>query len=964
MTIAGFEIPLDAFVLGAITGMTYGLLAVGLVLVHRTNRVINFAHGEIGAFAAAIMGLAVVEWGVPYWVALPVGLAVGAGVGALSEVTIVRRLRNAPTLMSLVATLGLAQFLVLLSITVNSGVTAGRAYPQPPGLPTFTLGALRVTPAYSAMLFGTPVVVAVLAWFLNRSRFGLALRASAANRDAARLAGVFATRTSTGAWAIAGAVAAFTAILVLPTLGFTNAQFLGPGLLLRALAAAVVARLTSLPVALGAGVGVGVLEQLLLWNYPRSGSIDAVLFGIVLVALLVQRRRQGRDRERTDWASVQPWEPLSDALRQVPLIRNLGWIGAGVGLVAAALVPVLATNATSIGMVTLLAFALVGLSVGVITGLNGQLSLGQFALAGVGATASYYVAFNTGNYPLALLAAGLSAAVVSVVIGLPALRIKGLLLAVTTLGFALAAQGWLFEQSWLLGDGVNPGRPVVLGHALDTGRSYYVFALVVTVVVAWLTRNVWAGGIGRRLRAVRDNEDAARAFALPATRIKLEGFAIAGFVAGVGGAVYGHALSQITGDVFAIGNSIDVTALTVLGGVGVMAGPGLGALYIVGIPQFVPLDSAGFAATSFGWLLLILYFPGGIAQALRPVRDAVVSALARRAGIDPNADDTDATTPPPAVELSRFTPPQVATDRPLLRVAGLSRSYGGVRAVDDVTFDVSPGETVGLMGPNGAGKTTLFELVGGFVGSDAGAVEFDGQDVTRWPAERRARCGLIRSFQDAALFPTMTVLETVELSLERSHPTRFAPSVLGLHGREASRARQARELTAFMGLDGYRNVQVRGLSTGTRRITELACLLALRPRLLLLDEPAAGIAQRETEALSDLLRRLREELGLTMLIVEHDVPLLMRLSDRIIAMHAGRVIADGDPETVRHDPHVVESYLGGDPTAIARSGAPVPVAPVREDRCTSTTAAGRRCSRSATVDGRCRQHAALAEVPS
>jgi len=965
-TVFDFLVPADSVTLGAVTGMTYGLLAVGLILVHRTNRIINFAHGEIGAFAAALMGLAIVEFGVPYWLALPLALLAGGVVGAASEVTIVRRLRNAPVLMSLVATLGLAQFLVLLSITVNAGALSGRTYPQPVGLPDFALGDLRVTPAYSAMLFGTPLVVAALAWFLNRSRFGLALRASAANTDAARLAGVYATRTSTIAWAIAGALAAFTAVLVLPTQGFTNAQFLGPTLLLRALAAAVVARMVNLPVALGAGVGIGIIEQLLLRNYPTAGSIDAVLFVVVLGALLFQRRRQSRERDRTDWAAVQPWAPLSDTLRAVPAIRALGWIAAGLLIGVAGLVPLLSTNRVAVEMVTLLAFVLVGMSVGVVTGLNGQLSLGQFAFAGVGAVGSYAVMTSTGNFALGFLTAGVVAASASVVVGLPALRIKGLLLAVTTLGFALAAQGWLFGQPWLLGDGVNPGQVRIFGNVLDTGKSYYVFALVVTVIVAWLARNVWAGGIGARLRAVRDNEDAARAFALPATRIKLQGFAVAGFIAGVGGAVLGHGLTTINGDVFSVGNSIDAAALTVLGGVGVLAGPILGALYIVGIPLFVDLDSAGFAATSLGWLVLILYFPGGIAQAMRPVRDSLVQTMARLARVDP--DEQAAPGPASAIELSRFTPPLVDTSRPLLSLSGMRKAYGGVHAVEDVTFDVAAGETVGLMGPNGAGKTTLFELVGGFVPADDGTVLFNGQDVSGWSADRRAHAGLIRSFQDAALFPTMTVLETVELSLERTHPTRFAPSVLGVRGSERRRTKEARELVSFMGLDGFRNTAIRGLSTGTRRITELACLLALRPSLLLLDEPAAGIAQRETEALGELLGRLHDELHLTMLIVEHDVPLLIRLSDRIVAMHSGRVIADGDPGAVRHDPQVIESYLGGDPTAIARSGAAVPKVDVSGNgspgRCTATTSSGKRCSRAAAVDGRCRQHAQLSEVTS
>jgi ABC-type branched-subunit amino acid transport system ATPase component len=256
----------------------------------------------------------------------------------------------------------------------------------------------------------------------------------------------------------------------------------------------------------------------------------------------------------------------------------------------------------------------------------------------------------------------------------------------------------------------------------------------------------------------------------------------------------------------------------------------------------------------------------------------------------------------------------------LLDVRSVCKRFGGVVAVDDVSFAIAPGEVVGLIGPNGAGKTTLFEVVSGFTRPDAGAVLFAGADVSRLGPEGRGRLGLIRSFQDAALFPTMTVLETVMLSMERAHPTRLAPALLGLTRAERVKEARARELVGLMGLHGFRNKQIRELSTGTRRITELACLVALQPRLLLLDEPASGIAQRETEALGDLLLEIRQALDVTLVVIEHDIPMVMRLSDRVLAMESGRLIADGAPDAVRNDPHVVESYLGGDASAIARSG--------------------------------------------
>jgi ABC-type branched-subunit amino acid transport system ATPase component/ABC-type branched-subunit amino acid transport system permease subunit len=926
----GFEIPLPVIVLGAIIGMTYGLLAVGLVLVYRTNRIINFAHGEVGAFGAALFGTAVLKWHIPYYLALPLAFAAAGGMGALAEVAVVRRLRNAPRLMSIVATLGVGQFLLFFSLAFNPTSSAGFTYPSPPGLPEFTLGALRLTRAYTGMLFFGPLVVIALAVFLRRSRFGLAMRAASANPEAARMAGIFAGRMSSLAWALAGMVSAFTAILVLPSRGFTAGESFGPSLLLRALAGAVIARMNNLPAALAAGVGIGVVEQLLLWNYPRAGFVEVALFILILGALLLQKGVGGREEEKGSWAAVQGWRPLPEAVARLREVRMLPWLVAGISLAAAILVPQLLSNSNAVILTGIMGFSIVGLSVGVITGLGGQLSLGQFAIGAVGAIVSFQVSRRVGAFPLAFFYAGLAAAGVSLLIGIPALRIRGLLLTVSTLGFTLVTAGWLLQQPWALGDGVDPGRPIVLGRALDTGRAYYYFVLVVLVLMFILARNVRRGGLGRLLVAVRDNEDNARAFTVPARLVKLQGFLVAGFIAGIGGAAYGHMLSRIGTSAFPTASSIDVVAMTVIGGMSLLAGPLIGAFYIIGIPAFLPLDSAGLAAQKLGWLILILYLPGGIAQGIEPLRTRFVGFLARRHGID--VAEAEATSgddrtegavggprglPAAAAPAERLRP----TGSVLLEADDLYKRFGGVAAVKGVSLQVRAGEIVGLIGPNGAGKTTTFELLGGFTRPDRGRVIFDGEDISDLGPEERGKRGLIRSFQDAALFPTMTVLDAARLSFERVAPTSFFKSALGLRGAERDKDRMARELVGAMGLDFYRNKQIQELSTGTRRITEIACLLALRPSMLLLDEPSSGIAQRETEALGRLLKDIKEQLDLTLLVIEHDIPLIMGLSDRIVAMDAGTVIAVGRPEEVRVNPLVVEAYLGGSLAAIERSGA-------------------------------------------
>jgi branched-chain amino acid transport system ATP-binding protein len=242
-----------------------------------------------------------------------------------------------------------------------------------------------------------------------------------------------------------------------------------------------------------------------------------------------------------------------------------------------------------------------------------------------------------------------------------------------------------------------------------------------------------------------------------------------------------------------------------------------------------------------------------------------------------------------------------------------------------VNLRVGEGEIVGLIGPNGAGKTSVFDVVSGFLRPDGGRVRLGDDDITDWPADRRARHGLGRSFQDARIFPSMTVIENIAVALERHLAVRDpVAAALGLPDAVASEAAAAEEVAALVtlvGLDAYANKFVGELSTGTRRIVDLAMAIAHRPRLLLLDEPSSGIAQREAEALGPLLLRIQAELGCALLVIEHDMPLITTLAPRLVALDLGRVIADGAPGDVVRDPAVVASYLGTDQATIARSGA-------------------------------------------
>jgi branched-chain amino acid transport system ATP-binding protein len=273
---------------------------------------------------------------------------------------------------------------------------------------------------------------------------------------------------------------------------------------------------------------------------------------------------------------------------------------------------------------------------------------------------------------------------------------------------------------------------------------------------------------------------------------------------------------------------------------------------------------------------------------------------------------------------------EIPVDDRRLEVRGLSKRFGGITALRDVDFAVAGGEIVGFLGPNGAGKTTLFDVISGFTPQESGALmlrdtQGDVHDITRTPAQQRAALGLGRSFQDGRLFPALTVRETIAVALECTVDVKD-PIAAALHlpavvDSEAAVEDRVEELIALMGLGAFRDKFVHELSTGSRRIVDLACILAHQPTVLLLDEPSSGIAQREAEALGPLLLRIRESLGASILIIEHDLPLLTSVADRLVAMELGEIIAEGDPDEVVHDPRVVASYLGTDEAAISRSGA-------------------------------------------
>ncbi|MGH9195559.1 MAG: ATP-binding cassette domain-containing protein, partial [Acidimicrobiia bacterium] len=472
---------------------------------------------------------------------------------------------------------------------------------------------------------------------------------------------------------------------------------------------------------------------------------------------------------------------------------------------------------------------------------------------------------------------------------------------------------------------VDPGRPILLRKEVITVRAYYYIALAVLVLCGWLVHSLRTGGIGRVLVSIRDNEDVARAFGINSTARKLQAFVVSGTIAGLGGVVLAQSLSRLTIATFPAVQSVALLAMVVLGGINRVSGAVLGAVYLVGLPLLISIPSLELMMTGVGVLIFVLYVPGGLSQLLDQVRLLAVRMLARRAGVE---DELPANETPELGRLSfvrENNGKAPASDKTqILTARAITLSYDHVKALDDMSLEVLAGETLGIIGPNGSGKTTLFKVISGFEAPQAGIVTFGGRDLTRLGPATRSRLGLVRSFQDSMLFPTLTVLESVRLAFEGGSATRLVSSVLGLppaRHLEREKEERARGLVDLMGLSAFRDKFVGELSTGTRRITELCCLIALEPKVLLLDEPSSGIAQRETEALGELLGAIKDRMGLTLVVIEHDMPLIMAISDRIIAMASGSKISEGAPSEIQSDGRVIESYLGTFETAIARSGA-------------------------------------------
>jgi ABC-type branched-subunit amino acid transport system ATPase component/ABC-type branched-subunit amino acid transport system permease subunit len=573
-------------------------------------------------------------------------------------------------------------------------------------------------------------------------------------------------------------------------------------------------------------------------------------------------------------------------------------------------------------------FAVGAIALNLLMGYAGQISLGHAALLGIGAYASGVVTVRAVEAPwiVGMLAAGAAGAVVALVLGLPALRLKGLYLAIVTIAFGFMVQETLFLWKPLSGgsSGLELPKPRAGTFVFSRDADYLALLLLVFVFVWVIDENVLRTKLGRAFHGIREDESVAQSFGVDVTRYKLLAFVVSGAMAGLAGAMLGHLVTFVNSDTFRYEISLTLVVMVVVGGLGSRTGVVTAALFFAALPRlFGFLKGWDQLVGAIMLMHLMSRHPGGIAGAFREARERKAVKAAREQA---DTDDSDELPKLPSLPRPSGLPERtLATDGPLLAANNVSVRFGGLHALEDVTLEVPSGKIVGLIGPNGAGKSTLFNAVSGFVKAGTGTITFLGQRIDDLPPHERARLGIGRTFQLIGLATNLSVMENFLLA-QHTVASYGVGSALGQLPRTKRvetelRERSEQAITA-LGFERFTDTPVRNLSHGQKRLVELGCALVTAPELLMLDEPSAGMSPAAAENLADRLRDLRDELGRTVLLIEHNIPLVLDVCDEIYVLNFGQVLAHGTTAEIAGRPDVLAAYFGED--------VPAPVPAVKE----------------------------------
>ncbi|HWS47990.1 MAG TPA: ABC transporter permease [Acidimicrobiia bacterium] len=638
--IAWPDVPLGTYVDGAIQGLLVALVALGFVIVYRANRIVNFAAVDLGAAPATFAFLlwASVGWNV--YLSLVLGLGSAVLLGVIVEFLFLRRFFTAPRLIVTVATIGVTELLVALGFFLPLWFSSATVTSFPEYFHAdFTVSGVPFGGNDVLIVIVVPLVLLGLWCFFRFSAVGVALRATAENADRASLLGVPVRRLQSVVWGLAAVLAFVAMVLRIGVDGITLGQVLDPAVLLTALGAAVIGRMERMPTVVLAAVGLSIVDKGAVFHYPSTVYSPAIVAVIITIALLVQRS-SSIDRlasaATSTWTATREIKPIPAELRDVPMVRAAKWALGGLLALFLVLVPVVLSDSRVRSLTLIGIYALIGLSLVVLTGWAGQVSLGQVGFVGIaGAVAGTLATRWHWDTALILIMAGVAGAVATIAVGIPSLRARGLAFAVITLAFSLATFYYLLNigyspiKSWLP-QGEIPRTHVLGLFSVSSDKGFYVLVIVVLGASLMMVRSLRNSRIGRVLIGVRDNERAAQAFAIGSRGVLVIAFGVSGFLAGLAGGLFVLQQQALDAPNFSPQEGLRVFSMGVVGGLGSIGGAVLGAVYVEGTRLMLTQPQWTLLSSGVGLLLILLILPGGLGAAAGDARDALLRWYAKR----------------------------------------------------------------------------------------------------------------------------------------------------------------------------------------------------------------------------------------------------------------------------------------------------------------------------------------------